>query len=310
MNAVRRNRRQSVLGSFLWTAVSVAISASPAIAQLSGVSAEHSYFLTSKNPFTQSDPDDFNRGFFTYQNIETTTGGGDITSGEQDITVTASRIVAKLAGTTEAGGAIGSTTLELRFTLTDPSSANFSGNAVGANQGITGGYSVLMKHATDSYANAFLNLSGNSSTNWSMAINNPIELTAGTYDLKLTAGIAGGNVGTTSNNLTVQFGAGVTQVGDYNGDGFIGQGDLDAVLLNWGADTLPPNFSESNLPGGGPFDGQFSQNELDGVLLNWGSGGATGAGIAIPEPTSVVLLLVGTVVAGVGRANRVLKESE
>ena len=79
--------------------------------------------------------------------------------------------------------------------------------------------------------------------------------------------------------------------GDYNGDGFVSQPDLDLVLLNWGDAVLPEGFvGEGRIPGGGPFDGLMSQNELDGVLLNWGDGSPPV--VAVPEPASAVGLLV------------------
>ena len=78
--------------------------------------------------------------------------------------------------------------------------------------------------------------------------------------------------------------------GDYNGDGFVSQPDLDLVLLNWGDGVVPGGFVEDALPGGGPFDGLMSQNELDGVLLNWGNGSPPV--VAIPEPTTAALLVV------------------
>jgi len=75
--------------------------------------------------------------------------------------------------------------------------------------------------------------------------------------------------------------------GDYDGTGQVGQGDLDLVLLNWGADTPPiPEGWVNQLP-----VGQIDQAELDGVLLNWGSGGPELAGAAtVPEPGSVALV--------------------
>lgn len=85
-------------------------------------------------------------------------------------------------------------------------------------------------------------------------------------------------------------------VGDYNGDGFVSQSDLDLVLLNWGDAVVPAGFNEGNLDGGGPFDGLMSQNELDGVLLNWGSGTQPNAA-AIPEPTGAALLSLGGLMA-------------
>lgn len=70
--------------------------------------------------------------------------------------------------------------------------------------------------------------------------------------------------------------------GDFNGDGFVAQADLDLVLLNWGSAALPTGWIAA-----GQFDGQqVSQNELDAVLLNWGSGSApiAAAGASVPEP--------------------------
>ena len=81
--------------------------------------------------------------------------------------------------------------------------------------------------------------------------------------------------------------------GDYNGDGFVSQPDLDLVLLNWGDASLPAGFDEAALDGGGPFDSLISQNELDGVLLNWGNGTPPAPVNAIPEPASLALLGLG-----------------
>ncbi|MEL7087301.1 MAG: hypothetical protein AAGL98_02485 [Planctomycetota bacterium] len=78
--------------------------------------------------------------------------------------------------------------------------------------------------------------------------------------------------------------------GDYNGDGFVSQADLDLVLLNWGNAALPSGWAAADQ-----FDGvQISQNELDGVLLNWGNGNPPDLN-AIPEPgtATAVVVLVG-----------------
>lgn len=78
-------------------------------------------------------------------------------------------------------------------------------------------------------------------------------------------------------------------LGDYNGDGFVSQADLDLVLLNWGETVVPAEWLATDQ-----FDGvQVSQNELDGVLLNWGNGTPPSAN-AIPEPASL------TLIAGIG----------
>ena len=76
-------------------------------------------------------------------------------------------------------------------------------------------------------------------------------------------------------------------LGDYNGDGFVSQADLDLVLLNWGDSTVPAGWVAVDQ-----FDGvQVSQNELDGVLLNWGNGTPPAPAIgAVPEPGGALLL--------------------
>ena len=91
-------------------------------------------------------------------------------------------------------------------------------------------------------------------------------------------------------------------LGDYNGDGFVSQADLDLVLLNWGDTTLPPSWVATDQ-----FDGvQISQNELDGVLLNWGDGtppSPTNVN-AIPEPTTFAMLGPGLLIARRRRCSR------
>lgn len=78
--------------------------------------------------------------------------------------------------------------------------------------------------------------------------------------------------------------------GDYNGDGFVSQADLDLVLMNWGDNVAPAGWLALDQ-----FDGvQVSQNELDGVLLNWGIG--TPPALAIPEPATAAAMLSGLVV--------------
>lgn len=74
--------------------------------------------------------------------------------------------------------------------------------------------------------------------------------------------------------------------GDYNGDGFTDQGDLDLVLLNWGTSVadLPAEWV-NQLPSGDI----VAQAELDGVLLNWGASSTVGAA-AVPEPSSLIML--------------------
>ena len=87
----------------------------------------------------------------------------------------------------------------------------------------------------------------------------------------------GANIGTVAGFLD----------GDYNGDGFVSQADLDLVLLNWGDATTPAEWLAIDQ-----FDGDLvSQNELDGVLLNWGDG--TPPALTIPAPSTAISLLAG-----------------
>ena len=78
--------------------------------------------------------------------------------------------------------------------------------------------------------------------------------------------------------------------GDYDASGFVGQDDLNLVLLNWGQTSLPSNFITETLPGGAPFDGLIGQNELNGVLLNWGRG-IQASESPVPEPAAASLLM-------------------
>ena len=83
------------------------------------------------------------------------------------------------------------------------------------------------------------------------------------------------------------FETGSDLMGDYNSDGFVSQGDLDLVLLNWGDQvdvTGVPRGWTSSAP-----TGQISQANLDQVLLNWGSGTAPSFA-AIPEPSALALM--------------------
>lgn len=94
--------------------------------------------------------------------------------------------------------------------------------------------------------------------------------------------------------------------GDYTGDGWVGQRDLDLVMLNWGRDT-----EALGLPRGwfsDPATGVINQDDLDEVLLNWGHGvfvpGPLGGAAAVPEP-GVGLLLGAAGVLGFARRRRV-----
>jgi len=108
---------------------------------------------------------------------------------------------------------------------------------------------------------------------------------------------AGGDIGSPG-SFTTQTGG--TVPGDYDNDGLVGQGDLDLVLLNWGS-TAPP------VPGGWineQPDGLIGQTELDGVLLNWGNMAPALAAASVPEPTTVVLLGLATLLLPATRRQR------
>ena len=75
--------------------------------------------------------------------------------------------------------------------------------------------------------------------------------------------------------------------GDRNGDGFVGQGDLDIVLAMWGkagASITDPRADTND-------DSFVGQYDLDTVLNDWGCGTLPDA--PVPEPATVSLLGVG-----------------
>ena len=95
------------------------------------------------------------------------------------------------------------------------------------------------------------------------------------------------------NLVNVEYVTGSDLTGDYNGGGQVEQGDLDLVLLNWGAAGTPaPANWVNDLP-----EGLIDQAELDKVLLNWGSTAALAATAAVPEPSSALLLLLAALAA-------------
>lgn len=77
--------------------------------------------------------------------------------------------------------------------------------------------------------------------------------------------------------------------GDLDGDGFVGQDDLDVVLGAWG--TAPPSDPRADPSG----DGFVGQDDLDAVLTDWGKGAvATALSFqSVPEPAALSLLALG-----------------
>ena len=78
--------------------------------------------------------------------------------------------------------------------------------------------------------------------------------------------------------------------GDVSGDGFVGQGDLNIVLKEWGQHA-PLSDPRADVTG----DGFVGQGDLNAVLSYWGeSAPPQGAGsVPAPEPGTLVLLLAG-----------------
>ena len=68
-------------------------------------------------------------------------------------------------------------------------------------------------------------------------------------------------------------------LGDLNGDGWVGQTDLNAVLADWG--NSPPLLPISDPSG----DNMVGQDDLDIVLTDWGKGIPP-----VPEPATLSLL--------------------
>jgi hypothetical protein len=79
--------------------------------------------------------------------------------------------------------------------------------------------------------------------------------------------------------------------GDLNGDGFVGQDDLNIILADWG--NAPPNDPAADPSG----DGMTGQDDLNPVLANWGQGAPPGELSAVPEPNALWLLALGVTVA-------------
>ena len=71
--------------------------------------------------------------------------------------------------------------------------------------------------------------------------------------------------------------------GDLNGDGFVGQGDLDIILAQWGRSGLEITDPRADVDG----DDFIGQYDLDNVLESWGQGTPPPS---VPEPATLSLL--------------------
>jgi hypothetical protein len=73
--------------------------------------------------------------------------------------------------------------------------------------------------------------------------------------------------------------------GDLDGDGFVGIGDLNAVLGNWNQNVTPGSLIQGDPSG----DGFVGIEDLNTVLGNWNTGTPPVAA-AVPEPASLAVL--------------------
>ncbi|MFI4861127.1 MAG: PEP-CTERM sorting domain-containing protein [Phycisphaerales bacterium JB063] len=84
--------------------------------------------------------------------------------------------------------------------------------------------------------------------------------------------------------------AGVVNVGDLTGDGFVGVADLDILLANWGDSVETYNLARGDLTG----DGLVGNADLQLVLNHWGEGSPPD--VNIPEPGTIALLGLGLLI--------------
>jgi len=85
--------------------------------------------------------------------------------------------------------------------------------------------------------------------------------------------------------------------GDLNGDGFVGVDDLNIVLLNWNLNVTPGDLGSGDATG----EGFVGVDDLNVVLVNWNSGTPPNAGAAIPEPTTLALVVLGAAAVSIRR---------
>ncbi len=81
-------------------------------------------------------------------------------------------------------------------------------------------------------------------------------------------------------------------LGDIDGDGFVGITDLNVVLANWNQNTPPGNVNADTSG-----DGFVGIDDLNAVLGVWNAGSPPppAAGATVPEPASLALLGLGSV---------------
>ncbi len=81
--------------------------------------------------------------------------------------------------------------------------------------------------------------------------------------------------------------------GDLNADGFVGIEDLNLILGNWNQTVTPGNLLAGDPTG----DGFVGIEDLNAVLGNWNAGSPPPPTNTVPEPTTLALITLGTLVA-------------
>ena len=84
--------------------------------------------------------------------------------------------------------------------------------------------------------------------------------------------------------------------GDFDGNGSVGNGDLTLLLDNWG-DAVPPTPTGWN--GLAPTTPGVGNDELTALLDGWGD--VADAASAVPEPTTLLLAVMGACILGIHR---------
>jgi len=82
----------------------------------------------------------------------------------------------------------------------------------------------------------------------------------------------------------------VPLIGDLNADGFVGIGDLNIILTGWNQSVMPGDLYSGDVDG----DGFVGIADLNLVLGTWNAAvpPSGGSGAAIPEPGTLVLLML------------------
>ena len=218
-------------------------------------------------------------------------------------------------GTTDVGSWVVIDNVDIQSTFTLPASAGDTMTVAG-NLTLEAG-SILALDIAGSGVNDLLNIDGNFTAGGTLEVS--LDASAQTlslgnsYDL-LDFASAGGAfdnllLPTLGSGLywdtTGLLGTGVIRVvdsldlqGDLNGDGYVGLDDLQLILDNWNMTV------RDNHPADPSGDNYVGLDDLQPVLDHWNEGTPTSPQADIPEPTSLVLLGLGTGAFLSGRYNR------